>query len=87
MGVRFGTDDKSLLPHRLDQRTQEVAGHRDAEIGFQSASPDDLFMLIFTSGTSGNPKAVMCSHGKVAVAGTDLGLRMGVPGAPAAHRA
>ncbi len=53
----------------------EVAGHRDAEIGFQSASPDDLFMLIFTSGTSGNPKAVMCSHGKVAVAGVTMSDR------------
>jgi fatty-acyl-CoA synthase len=44
----------------------EVAAHRDAEIRFQSAAADDLFMLIYTSGTSGNPKAVMCSHGKVA---------------------
>jgi fatty-acyl-CoA synthase len=53
----------------------EVAGHRHAEIGFQSASPDDLFMLIFTSGTSGDPKAVMCSHGKVAVAGVTMSDR------------
>ncbi|WP_428340502.1 long-chain-fatty-acid--CoA ligase FadD17 [Mycobacterium sp.] len=53
----------------------EVAGHRDADILFRSASPDDLFMLIFTSGTSGNPKAVMCSHGKVAVAGVTMSDR------------
>jgi fatty-acyl-CoA synthase len=53
----------------------EVAGHRDAAIGFQPASPDDLFMLIFTSGTSGNPKAVMCSHGKVAIAGVMMSDR------------
>jgi fatty-acyl-CoA synthase len=50
----------------------EVAAHRDAEIRFQSAAPDDLFMLIYTSGTSGNPKAVMCSHGKVAIAGVTM---------------
>ncbi|MFZ1163694.1 long-chain-fatty-acid--CoA ligase FadD17 [Mycobacterium sp.] len=50
----------------------EVAAHRDAEIRFQSATPDDLFMLIYTSGTSGNPKAVMCSHGKVAIAGATM---------------
>ena len=47
----------------------EVAAHRDAELNFRSASPADLFMLIFTSGTSGEPKAVMVGHGKVASAG------------------
>ena len=50
----------------------QVAAHRDAEIRLQSATPDDLFMLIYTSGTSGNPKAVMCSHGKVAIAGATM---------------
>ncbi len=50
----------------------EVAAHRDAELRYQSASPADLFMLIFTSGTSGEPKAVKCSHGKVAIAGVTM---------------
>jgi fatty-acyl-CoA synthase len=50
----------------------EVAEHQDAAVQFRSAVPEDLFMLIYTSGTSGNPKAVMCSHGKVAVAGATM---------------
>jgi fatty-acyl-CoA synthase len=50
----------------------EVAAHHDAEVRFQSARPDDLFMLIFTSGTSGDPKAVRCSQGKVAIAGVTM---------------
>jgi fatty-acyl-CoA synthase len=53
----------------------EVAAHRDAETRFQSGGADDLFMLIFTSGTSGEPKAVKCSHGKVAIAGITMSDR------------
>jgi fatty-acyl-CoA synthase len=56
----------------------EVAAHRDAEVRFRSAEPADLFMLIFTSGTSGEPKAVKCSHGKVGIAGVTMTERFGL---------
>ena len=35
-------------------------------------------MLIYTSGTSGDPKAVICSHGKVAIAGVTMTDRFGL---------
>ncbi len=53
----------------------EIDAHRSAAPHFRSASASDLFMLIFTSGTSGEPKAVKCSHGKVAVAGVTMTQR------------
>jgi fatty-acyl-CoA synthase len=54
------------------QWADEVAAHRDAEVQFRTVQPTDLFMLIFTSGTSGDPKAVRCSQGKVAIAGMTM---------------
>ncbi|HTM83320.1 MAG TPA: AMP-binding protein, partial [Mycobacterium sp.] len=44
-------------------------------VSFPQPDPDDLFMLIFTSGTSGDPKAVRCTHGKVAGPGRMLSGR------------
>ncbi|MEU5840922.1 long-chain-fatty-acid--CoA ligase [Rhodococcus sp. NPDC047139] len=41
-------------------------------------SPDDLFMLIFTSGTSGDPKAVRCTHRKFTEPATMLATRFGL---------
>ncbi len=44
----------------------EIAAHRGSAVRLHTADADDLFMLIFTSGTSGDPKAVRCTHEKVA---------------------
>jgi fatty-acyl-CoA synthase len=68
-------DDIEHLNVDSAEWADEVALHSDAEARFQSAAPADLFMLIFTSGTSGEPKAVKCSHGKVAVAGVTMTQR------------
>ncbi|BBX20138.1 acyl-CoA synthetase [Mycolicibacterium duvalii] len=56
----------------------ELADQRDAPVEFRGAHPDDLFMLIFTSGTSGDPKAVRCTHEKVASPGVMLAERFGL---------
>jgi fatty-acyl-CoA synthase len=45
-----------------------------------SARPDDLLMLIFTSGTSGEPKAVRVTQGKIAIPGRMLADRFGLTG-------
>ncbi|MEH3142206.1 MAG: long-chain-fatty-acid--CoA ligase FadD17 [Mycobacterium kyogaense] len=58
--------------------TAELNSHAGADVEFHDAAPDDLFMLIFTSGTSGDPKAVRCTHEKVAVPGLMLAQRFGL---------
>ncbi|MBO0680936.1 long-chain-fatty-acid--CoA ligase [Mycolicibacterium sp. S2-37] len=56
----------------------EIAAHRDAPVRFPDPDPDELFMLIFTSGTSGDPKAVRVTHEKVAFPGRMLADRFGL---------
>ncbi|HET7668580.1 MAG TPA: long-chain-fatty-acid--CoA ligase FadD17 [Mycobacterium sp.] len=53
----------------------EVAGLHGTPVVGYDADPNDLFMLIYTSGTSGEPKAVKCSQGKVAIAGVTMTQR------------
>ena len=57
------------------QWAAEVAGYADTPVVGRDADPRDLFMLIYTSGTSGDPKAVRCGHGKVAIAGVTMTQR------------
>ena len=52
--------------------------HVDAPLTFRNCDPDTLLMLIFTSGTSGDPKAVQCTHRKFAVGGSMLSRRFGL---------
>ncbi|MGZ8802748.1 MAG: AMP-binding protein, partial [Mycobacterium sp.] len=56
----------------------ELGQFRGAPITFAPSNFDDLFMLIFTSGTSGDPKAVRCTHEKVAFPGVMLAQRFGL---------
>lgn len=49
--------------------------HQYSPIEAEPAKPDDLLMLIFTSGTSGDPKAVRVTHRKVTVPGRLLADR------------
>lgn len=55
-----------------------LAPYSDTTPVFADIDPDGLLMLIFTSGTSGDPKAVQCSHRKFAVGGDMLSRRFGL---------
>jgi len=56
----------------------ELASHAGTPVTFADTGSDDLYMLIFTSGTSGDPKAVRVTHDKVAFPGTMLAERFGL---------
>ncbi|MCB0950567.1 MAG: long-chain-fatty-acid--CoA ligase FadD17 [Mycobacterium sp.] len=58
--------------------SEELGAFDGAPVEFRPADPDDLFMLIFTSGTSGDPKAVRCTHEKIALPGSMLAQRLGL---------
>jgi fatty-acyl-CoA synthase len=75
---------RDLLPSDLDVPVYDVDGpdwhellarHQTAAVPDGDVAPDDLLMLIFTSGTSGDPKAVRITHTKVAGPGLVLAER------------
>jgi fatty-acyl-CoA synthase len=43
-----------------------VADHRQSGIAGRLPEPEDLFVLMFTSGSTGDPKAVRCTQGRAA---------------------
>ncbi|MCW2764694.1 MAG: acyl-CoA synthetase [Nocardioides sp.] len=62
-----------------------LARHADAAVPGTEVGPDTLMMLIFTSGTSGTPKAVNVTQAKVAWPGQFLAERFGLGGADVAY--
>jgi fatty-acyl-CoA synthase len=65
-----GLDLPVLDPHEI--------GYGPAPLPTEEAALDDLYLLIFTSGTTGSPKAVCCSQGKIATQGLGLVYRVGL---------
>ena len=79
------TDDASVVPDGVphvhvgsSNWATELDAHRGAPVAFADVSPDALYMLIFTSGTSGEPKAVRVTNDKVAFPGRMLSERFGL---------
>ncbi len=54
------------------------SSYAPATLPLEQAEPGDLHLLIFTSGTTGNPKAVRCTQGKIALSAQGLVMRVGL---------
>ncbi|WP_243057778.1 long-chain-fatty-acid--CoA ligase [Nocardioides sp. SR21] len=77
--------DVPVIPIESPDWTDLVAEHRAAGVPGADVGPDDLLMLIFTSGTSGEPKAVNVTQAKVAHPGQFLSERFGLGPADVAY--
>ncbi len=71
-GLDLGVDDDKVLvigTEAYDRLIERFAGSEEAESLIQHADSIDesaLYLLIFTSGTTGVPKAVRCTQGRLA---------------------
>lgn len=55
-----------------------LASYTDAEPDVSRATPEDRLLLYFTSGSTGAPKAAICTQGRLAAAGASLVGQFGV---------
>jgi fatty-acyl-CoA synthase len=77
--------DVPVLPVDCPDWQALLEEHASAPVPAVSVGPDDLMMLIFTSGTSGDPKAVNVTQAKVAYPGQFLSERFGLGPADVAY--
>ncbi|OYN81571.1 long-chain-fatty-acid--CoA ligase FadD17 [Mycolicibacterium sphagni] len=77
-GAGFAPEGMAVIDVGTAGWAHELGQFRGSPITFAPSAFDDLFMLIFTSGTSGDPKAVRCTHEKVAFPGVMLAERFGL---------
>ncbi len=68
------TDPEPRLGRSLEEALDEAG---DGDPG-ADPSPDAIWALVFTSGTSDAPKAVICSQRRIMVTGTRMGIMLGL---------
>jgi len=64
--------DRTLDVNSADYLERLAAAGAGHDIGGELAQEDDLFLLIFTSGSTNFPKAVRCTQGRFARTGTHV---------------
>ena len=57
---------RMATPEGAEDLLAVIAAHRDAPVARMTPKPDDIAFLVYTSGTTGLPKAAMNTHANVA---------------------
>jgi fatty-acyl-CoA synthase len=74
-GLDLGAANNRVLVVDTPEYAAALSPHRGADAVAADYPPETQFLLLFTSGTSGAPKAVITSHGRLHnVAGSMVGL-------------
>jgi fatty-acyl-CoA synthase len=71
-GIDTGVGEGRVLVVESEAYADALDRHRGAALPDAAVSESDLYLLLFTSGTSGAPKACLCSQGRLARIGTAL---------------
>ena len=71
-GLDHGVPEDRILQIDDPRYAATLAPFEGADIPDLTAEMGDLFLLLFTSGTSGAPKAVICSQGKLSLVAQNL---------------
>jgi fatty-acyl-CoA synthase len=81
-GIDAGLNDDRVLVVESSAYAEALDLHRGSplpEVDVRDPlAESDLFLLLFTSGTSGAPKACLCSHGRLARIGVTLSSMVGL---------
>lgn len=71
-GVDVGVGEERILVTESGAYRDALRRHRGAPLPDVEVDESDVFLLLFTSGTSGAPKACICSQGRLAGIGQTL---------------
>ena len=66
-GLELGIEENRVLEIDSTSYAEALRPHRGAPLPDTKITESTLFLLIFTSGTSGAPKACLCSQGRLAM--------------------
>ena len=77
-GVDTGVERDRVLVTDSRAYAIEVDAHRGAPLPDATVAESDLYLLLFTSGTSGAPKACLCSQGRLAGIGVTMSSMVGL---------